>query len=187
MGLFTPGGQVEDPVGSRPHRGRHAIERFYATFIGPRDITFHRDADVVVGNTVVRDLGLEVTMADSLVMRIPTYLRYDVESSSDDGLRIARLQAHWELPAMVLQFARGGLAAVPAGLALSRRLLANQGPMGAVAFSRASGASGRAVRAIWLRSSKTPLRATKSRCGDACRTGRSSRWAITTASPRPTW
>jgi hypothetical protein len=35
---------------------------------------------------------------------------------------------------MVLQFARGGLAAVPAGLALSRRLLANQGPMGAVGF-----------------------------------------------------
>ena len=71
VGLFTPGGQVEDPVGSRPHRGRHAIERFYATFIGPRDITFHRDADVVVGNTVVRDLELEVTMADSLVMGSP--------------------------------------------------------------------------------------------------------------------
>ena len=85
VGLFTPGGQVEDPVGSRPHRGRRAIERFYDTFIGPRDITFHRDADVVVGNTVVRDLELEVTMADSLVMRIPTYLRYDVESTSDDG------------------------------------------------------------------------------------------------------
>ena len=64
MGLFTPGGLVEDPVGSRPHRGRHAIERFYDTFIGPRDITFHRDTDVVVGNTVVRDLELEVTMAD---------------------------------------------------------------------------------------------------------------------------
>jgi hypothetical protein len=34
--------------------------------MGPRNITFHRDVDVVVGNTVVRDLELEVTMADSL-------------------------------------------------------------------------------------------------------------------------
>ena len=71
VGLFTPGGQIEDPVGSRPHRGGRAIERFYATFIGPRNITFHPDADVVVGNTVVRDLELEVTMADSLVTADP--------------------------------------------------------------------------------------------------------------------
>ena len=50
-------------------------------------------------------------------MRIPAYLRYDVDSSGDQ-LKIARLQAHWELPAMVLQFARGGRAVVPAGMSL---------------------------------------------------------------------
>jgi hypothetical protein len=143
VGLFTPGGRVEDPVGASPHRGRAAIERFYDTFVGPRDITFHRDTDFVVGSTVVRDLDLEVSMADSLVMRIPAYLRYDIErknverknvEASDGELRIARLQAHWELPAMVMQFARSGLAAVPAGLSLSRGLLANQGPGGTVGF-----------------------------------------------------
>jgi len=143
VGLFTPGGRVEDPVGASPHRGRAAIERFYDTFVGPRDITFHRDTDFVVGSTVVRDLDLEVSMADSLVMRIPAYLRYDVErknverknvEASDGELRIARLQAHWELPAMVMQFAKSGLAAVPAGLSLSRGLLANQGPGGTVGF-----------------------------------------------------
>jgi hypothetical protein len=148
VGLFTPGGRVEDPVGASPHRGRAAIERFYDTFVGPRGITFHRDTDFVVGSTVVRDLDLEVSMADSLVMRIPAYLRYDVErknverknverknvEASDGELRIARLQAHWELPAMVMQFARSGLAAVPAGLSLSRGLLANQGPGGTVGF-----------------------------------------------------
>jgi hypothetical protein len=152
VGLFTPSGQIEDPVGSRPHRGRHAIERFYATFVGPRDITFHRDADVVVGNTVVRDLELEATMADSVVMRIPTYLRYDVEAT-DGGLRIARLQAHWELPAMAKQFARSGLAAVPAGLALSRGLLANQGPVGTAGFLsglRGVGARGKRHLAAFL-------------------------------------
>ena len=153
VGLFTAGGQIEDPVGSRPHRGGRAIERFYATFIGPRDITFHPDADVVVGNTVVRDLELEVTMADSLALRIPTYLRYDIESTTDEGLRIARLQAHWELPAMVMQFARSGLAAVPAGLALSRGLLANQGPMGTAGFLsglRGVGARGKRRLAAFL-------------------------------------
>lgn len=133
VGLFTTCGRIEDPVGSRPHRGRDAIERFYDTFIGPREITFHRDADVVVGSTVVRDLELEVSMADSLVMRIPAYLRYDIERQ-DGTLKIAGLQAFWELPAMVMQFARGGPAAVPAGLSLSRALLANQGAGGTVGF-----------------------------------------------------
>jgi hypothetical protein len=133
VGLFTPGGRVEDPVGSSPHVGRAEIERFYDTFIGPRDITFDRDTDIVVGRTVVRDVDLEVSMADSLVMRIPAYLRYDVETS-DGELRIARLRAHWELPAMVVQFARAGLAAVPAGLSLSRGLLMNQRLGGTVGF-----------------------------------------------------
>jgi hypothetical protein len=77
--LFTPSGRVDDPVGSAPHHGRDEIERFYDTFIGPRDITIHRDGDFVVGRTVVRDVELEAAMADSLVMRIPAYLRYDVE------------------------------------------------------------------------------------------------------------
>ncbi|HEY9303078.1 MAG TPA: ketosteroid isomerase family protein, partial [Mycobacterium sp.] len=60
VGLFTPDGRVEDPVGSRPHVGPSEIGRFYDTFIGPRDIAFHRDLDVVVGPSVVRDLDLEV-------------------------------------------------------------------------------------------------------------------------------
>ncbi len=29
------------------------------TFIGPRDITFHRDLDIVSGTVVLRDLELE--------------------------------------------------------------------------------------------------------------------------------
>jgi hypothetical protein len=145
VGLFTPGGRVEDPVGSSPHVGRAEIERFYDTFIGPRDITFDRDTDIVVGRTVVRDVDLEVSMADSLVMRIPAYLRYDVETS-DGELRIARLQAHWELPAMAVQFARAGLAAVPAGLSLSRGLLMNQrfgGTVGFMSGFRGVGARGK--------------------------------------------
>jgi hypothetical protein len=51
VGLFTDE-RVEDPVGSDPHVGHTQIGRFYDTFIGPRQITFHRDADIVSGTSV---------------------------------------------------------------------------------------------------------------------------------------
>jgi hypothetical protein len=141
VGLFTADGRVEDPVGSRPHQGTVAIERFYDTFIGPRDITFHRDVDIVVGTTVIRDLELEVKMASTLTMRIPTYLRYDLEDHDGD-LNVAALQAFWELPAMVGQFLRSGVRAVPAGAELSRALLTNQGLAGTLGFLSGFGGVG---------------------------------------------
>lgn len=137
VGLFASDGVVEDPVGSRPHRGAAELGRFYDTFIGPREIAFHRDLDVVVGNTVVRDLELEVRMSSSVVMRIPAFLRYDVDP---DRQTITRLRAHWELPAMVAEFARNGPAALPAGLLLARALIRNQGAAGTLGF--ASGFAG---------------------------------------------
>src|SRR6202044_2135358 len=73
--LFTSDGRVEDPVGSRPHVGPAEIGRFYDTFIGPRDIAFHRDLDIVRGSSVIRDLGLEVAMGTAVTMRIPAFLR----------------------------------------------------------------------------------------------------------------
>lgn len=146
VGLFAPEGSVEDPVGSRPHRGHVEIGRFYDTFIGPRDIVFHRDLDVLAGSTVVRALDLEVTMASALTMTIPAYLRYDLVGSD---LAIGRLRAHWELPAMVARFARGGLAAVPAGAALAVGLLRNQGVGGAAGFASGfRGVGARGTRAV---------------------------------------
>ncbi|MCW2511954.1 MAG: hypothetical protein JWR11_996 [Mycobacterium sp.] len=143
VGLFSADGSVEDPVGSRPHRGRAQLERFYDTFIGPRDITFHRGTDLVVGSTVIRDLTLEVRMGASVTMMIPAYLRYDL----DDSLKITALQAFWQLPAMVRQFARNGVGAAPAGLQLSRALLRNQGVTGTAGFlSGLGGATNRGKR-----------------------------------------
>jgi hypothetical protein len=133
IGLFTSGGRIEDPVGSRPHRGRTEIGRFYDTFIGPRDITFHRDLDIVAGSTVIRDLELEVRMASTVTMRIPAYLRYDVQDS-DGELKIAALYAFWELPAMLGQFLRNGVRSVPAGVQLAQGLMRNQGLAGTVGF-----------------------------------------------------
>ncbi|MGV0645931.1 nuclear transport factor 2 family protein [Mycolicibacterium sp. XJ2546] len=130
---FTFDGRVEDPVGSHPHRGHAAIARFYDTFIGPRDVAFDRDVDIVVGSTVIRDLDLEVGMASGVTMRIPAYLRYDV--AHDQGeLKIAALYAFWELPAMVGQFLRSGIRSVTPGLQLSKGLLLNQGLIGTLGF-----------------------------------------------------
>lgn len=146
VGLFTPDGCIEDPVGSRPHRGRDCVERFYDTFIGPRDITFRCHGDIVAPtNTVVRDVTLEVRMGASLVMSIPAFLRYDLA----EDLRIERLRAFWELPSMMWQFARSGAGAVPAGLGLSGALLRNQGPAGAAGFlSGFRGATNRGKRQL---------------------------------------
>jgi hypothetical protein len=133
VGLFTGDGRIEDPVGSRPHVGHSQIGRFYDTFIGPRDIKFHRDVDIVVGTAVVRDLELEVSMGSSVTMYIPAFLRYDLRE--DNGhWKIAHLRAYWELPAMMLQFLRAGSRAAPPALKLSRDLLANQGFRGTAGF-----------------------------------------------------
>ena len=133
VGLFTATGRVEDPVGSQPHQGRAAIGRFFDTFIGPREITYHPDVDIVMGPTVIRDGMLEITMTSALTMRVPTYIRYDLQDDAGE-LKIAALSAFWELPTMVGEFLRSGLRAVPAGLRLSRLLLSNQGLTGTVGF-----------------------------------------------------
>jgi hypothetical protein len=133
VGLFTGDGRIEDPVGSRPHVGHSQIGRFYDTFIGPRDIKFHRDVDIVVGTAVLRDLELEVSMGSSVTMYIPAFLRYDLRE--DNGhWKIAHLLAYWELPAMMLQFLRAGSRATSPALQLSRDLLANQGFRGTAGF-----------------------------------------------------
>lgn len=134
VGLFGPDGRVEDPVGSRPHVGTEQIGRFYDTFIGPRDITFHRDLDIVRGNTVIRDLQLEVAMGSSVTMHIPAVIRYDLQSSAGRWA-LQRLRAYWELPAMMRQFLGNGIAAMPAGMQLTRSLLGNQRLAGTAGFA----------------------------------------------------
>lgn len=133
VGAFTPDARIEDPVGSRPHVGHAEIYRFYDTFIGPRDIAFHRDLDIVSGTTVVRDLELEVAMGAAVTMHIPAFLRYDLREH-DGQWQIAELRAYWELPAMVLQFLRSGPRAASPALRLSRGLLTNQKVRGTAGF-----------------------------------------------------
>lgn len=133
VGLFTEDGRIEDPVGSRPHLGRVQIGNFYDTFIGPREIKFHRDLDIVFGTVVLRDLELEVSMGSAVTMYIPAFLRYDLREANGEW-QIAHLRAYWELPAMMLQFLRTGSSAMWPAVALSRDLLGNQGLSGTAGF-----------------------------------------------------
>ncbi len=135
VGLFAPHGRVEDPVGSRPHTGRAAIERFYDTFIGPNGIAFDVEHDVVCGSTVYRDLSIETTMSTGVTLRVPMHLRYDLEQVGGDW-RIARLYAHWELPVMVGQLLAAGARGLGAGAKLTPQLLGSQGIGGALGFAR---------------------------------------------------
>lgn len=132
-GLFTVDGVIEDPVGSRPHLGTAAIGRFYDTFIGPRAISFRPEGDIVVDTTVIRDVELVISMTAALTLRVPTFIRYDLRDGAGE-LKIGRLSAYWELPAMVVQFARSGVAALPSGLELGRTMLTEQGLGGCVGF-----------------------------------------------------
>lgn len=141
VGLFAPDAQVQDPVGSQPHRGRAAIGRFFDTFIGPRDVAFEPDTDIVSATTVIRD-GLLQARLGSIVLDVPIYIRYDIREESGE-LKIAALSAFWELPVMVGEFLRGGVAGVPAGLALTRALLTNQGLTGTLGFLRGFRGTGR--------------------------------------------
>jgi Nuclear transport factor 2 (NTF2) domain len=134
VGLFTTDGRIEDPVGSRPHVGHDEIGRFYDTFIGPRDIVFRRDLDVVHGAAVIRDLDLEVAMGSAVTMTIPAILRYDLREGNGEW-KIAQLRAYWELPSMMLQFLRNGLSAAPAGIRLSQGLIRNQRLRGTAGFA----------------------------------------------------
>ncbi|CAM3272584.1 transporter [Mycobacterium intermedium] len=133
VGLFTSDGQVEDPVGSRPHVGTDQIGRFFDTFIAPRDITFHRDLDIVSGQTVLRDVELEVSMGSGVTVSIPALLRYDLRDVNGEW-KIARMRAYWELPAMMVKFLRCGPRALSPGLQLSKSLLGNQGLSGTAGF-----------------------------------------------------
>ena len=150
IGLFTADARVEDPVGSAPHCGHVAIGRFFDTYIGPREISHRPGHDIVVGTTVIRDVTLEITMAAALTMQAPTYIRCDVKDTAE-GLRIAALSAYWELPTMIGQFVRGGVGALPAGLALGRAMFVNRRLGGSMGLLRGFAGTGTGSKAVFER------------------------------------
>lgn len=142
VALFTEDAEINDPVGSRPHIGRAAIERFYDTFIGPNTITFRVDRDLVHPPTALRDLTIETTMSTGATVFVPMHLRYRLVER--DGVwKIAHLAAHWELAGMIWQLLRTGWPGIAAALKLGPQLIVNQGFGGMLGLMRALGAVGR--------------------------------------------
>ncbi|WP_078289461.1 nuclear transport factor 2 family protein [Mycobacterium sp. D16R24] len=137
VGLFATYGQVNDPVGSRPHIGEAAISKFYDTFIAPNTIVFEVENDVVAGMSVLRDLTIHTTMSTGVTMHIPMHLRYDlVEDGPASSLKIDRLFAYWELRAMIGQLLGAGGDGLLASAKLGPQLLKNQGLNGVLGFMR---------------------------------------------------
>jgi hypothetical protein len=141
-GLYTADGEVNDPVGSRLHRGPDAIGRFYDTFIAPNEIVFHVEHDLVCGMTVWRDLEVETRLSTGLQTRVPMHLRYDLVEQGG-ALKIRRLCAHWELPRMVLRLLASGLPGWWTALKLGPQLIAHQGLGGMAGFMQGYAGVGR--------------------------------------------
>ena len=85
-------------------------------------------------------------MDSTMQLAVPAVLRYVVAECGDD-LKIAELNAYWELPPMMVSFAGHGFSALPTGLALARGLLVNQGLRGTAGFLRGLRRPGRRARA----------------------------------------
>jgi hypothetical protein len=145
VGLFAADGQVNDPVGSRPHEGREAIERFYDTFIAPNQLSFAVDNDVVCGMTVMRDLHINTTMSTGVRLSVPMHLRYELVEEAGT-LKIRRLYAHWELGEMLRQ-QMSTLNGIWTSFQLTPRLLRHQGFAGLFGLMRGLSGNGRAGKA----------------------------------------
>ena len=146
MAIFASQNVVEDPVGSQPHvsgvfdgrsgvRGNAPLQRFFDTFIAPNTIQFHVDRDIVCDNHVVRDLAIEIHMAPKVAIQVPMHLLYELVSE-ENSVRISQLAAHWEPWPMVRQLLAKGSDAYGVLMALSIRMLKNQGLGGALGFSK---------------------------------------------------
>jgi hypothetical protein len=146
LSIFAEENIVEDPVGSTPHRTwktkgkaegmeNTPLERFYDTFIAPNEIKFHVEQDIVAGNTVIRDLEIEIVMSEALEVSVPMHLFYELDDE-DGKPKICHLSAHWELPGMIKQVMSNGFAGLQTMTKLGIRMVKYQGITGALGFSK---------------------------------------------------
>lgn len=153
MAIFADFHIVEDPVGSTAHiggvydskagyRGHGALSRFYDTFIEPNHIRFEVAKDYVCGTHVVRDLTIHITMSDKVQVQTPMHLLYELDEQNN-GWKIRRLAAHWELIPMLKQLFGKGLAALPVMAGLTARMTKYQGLSGMLGFSKAASTIGK--------------------------------------------
>jgi hypothetical protein len=130
LALYTADASIEDPFGTPPcKRGvvtrgaKDDLERFYAAFIAPTSIRIEERLDVVVGDTVLRDVVLHVRLSGGARAAIPAFLEYDLDATNG-ALRVRRMRAYWDASkngrAVMAQGARGKLTSILSALRLLR-------------------------------------------------------------------
>jgi hypothetical protein len=80
LGLFSSSAVVEDPVGAgwnckgRDWRGGcDGLGRFYDIFIGPNEIKFRVNQDIVMEREVVRDILIHTRLPNGAVSEVMAY------------------------------------------------------------------------------------------------------------------
>ena len=141
LSLFAKGAKVEDPVGSRPniHDGdlqNGALARFYKTFIEGNRIIFRVEQDIVQHGKVLRDLRMEIHMAEQVSVTVPMHLLYEL-SEEQGELKIQRLAAHWELSPMSKQLLSKGFAGFKVMVNNTFKMINHLGFSGILGFMQA--------------------------------------------------
>jgi len=142
LDLFAADAVVEDPVGGAPARRglRRRLDddelgRFYDTFIADNTIRFEVERDIVAGAEVIRDVAIHTTLATGLEITVPAILLYSL-AREGETLKIARLQAHWELPRMSREIATKGLRGLRTMLLTTWTMFSVQGARGLIGYSQ---------------------------------------------------
>jgi hypothetical protein len=135
--LFSSTAEVEDPVGTRPHRQQEGgLARFWEVFIAPNDVRFEVLEDIISPPFVVRDVVIRTHPSGGAgpKIEIPAYLLYEL-TDAEGQLKIKRLAAHWQLADASRQALGGGLSGLAQLASQGWRMLRVQG-LGATAGYR---------------------------------------------------
>jgi hypothetical protein len=134
LALFSTEAVVEDPVGAGLNRkgkdwrgDRDGLSRFYDIFIGPNDIKFTVNQDIVTDNEVVRDVLIHTSLPNGAVSDVAAYLIY--RGMEEGGaVKLASLQAYWDFRGNALRLLRNnGLKGVIASTGQFWTMLRIQG------------------------------------------------------------
>jgi hypothetical protein len=134
LGLFSSEAVVEDPVGAGWNRkgkdwrgGCDGLGRFYDIFIGPNDIKFTVNQDIVTDDEVVRDVLIRSTLPNGAISEVAAYLIYrGVEEGGE--VKLGGLQAHWDFRGNAMGLLRNnGIKGVVASTGQFWKMLRIQG------------------------------------------------------------
>ncbi|MBB3039252.1 nuclear transport factor 2 family protein [Hoyosella altamirensis] len=95
--LYTADAVVEDPVGTPPHEGRDAIEKFYAT-VCQADLTAEHQGVRVAGDSAAFGLTVVAKAGDQTITVNPI----DVMTFDSDG-KITSMRAYWSQDDMTVE------------------------------------------------------------------------------------